>query len=59
MDMRMRMERTVWIACIVSNPVNEKSPCDDTAGRSHFSSLFYVAASGGKSPRTRIVRPGG
>lgn len=26
MDMRMRMERTVWIACIVSGPIQRKKP---------------------------------
>ena len=28
-----------------------KKPDDDAAGQSHFSTLFYVAAIGGKSPR--------
>ena len=34
-------------------PFNNEAPGDKAAGRSRFSSLFYVAAIGGKSPRTR------
>ena len=34
-------------------PLNNEAPGDKAAGRSRFSSLFYVAAIGGKSPRTR------
>jgi len=32
--------------------IKQKKLDDDAAGQSHFSTLFYVAAIGGKSPRT-------
>jgi hypothetical protein len=40
---------------IISIP-DEKGPAARPPGVALFSTLFYVAASGGKSPRSSIVR---
>lgn len=49
MQVHMHMVRMVVVACvIVWVPETKNARADRAAGRSRFSSLFFVAASGGK-----------